>query len=127
MSVEQRIYDFSLDAKEDMEDSQFRVVAGSGEFGCVIAGAADEDSVGILQNKPEADAEYGTAEIRRVGISKAVCGDNIDVWDKVTPDVNGDIVTALEGERYVGVALQAGTDDRVISIMMEFGYAPAAS
>lgn len=127
MSVEQGIYDFSLDAEEDMEDSQFRVVAGSLAFGCVIAGAADDDSVGILQNKPEADAEYGTAEIRRVGISKAVCGDTIAVWDKVTPDASGDIVTAVAGERYVGLAMQAGAEDRIISVLMEFGYMPEAS
>ena len=135
MSVEQRIYDMSLEAavrdlSADHEHGavthggyQFHVMKGSGTFGCDYAGAADEDSVGILQNKPEGEGHE--SEIRRVGISKAVCGDTIPVWSKVTPDGNSHIVVALAGERYVGLAMQPGIDTRVISILMEFGVVEA--
>ncbi len=125
MSVEQRIYDMSLDAARDLSDNQFHVVEGSGEFGCDLSSAADEDSLGILQNKPD-DAGQ-SAEIRRIGISKAVCGDTIPVWSKVTPDDNGHIVVALTHERYIGFAMQAGIATRIISILMEFGYVEEAS
>lgn len=119
MSVEQRIYDISLDAARDLSDFQFHVMSGSGEFGCDLSGAADEDSLGILQNKPEAAGD--PSEVRRVGISKGVCGGTIPVWSRVTPDGDGHLVVALTHERYVGFAMQAGIETRVISILMEFG------
>lgn len=119
MAVEQRIYDMSLDAAADLSDYQFHVMAGSGVFGCDLAGAADEDSVGFLQNKP--DTAGIAAEVRRVGISKAVCGGTIPVWSKVTPDGDGHIVVALTHERYVGLAMQVGASGRVIAVLVEFG------
>lgn len=125
MAVEQRVYDISLDAAQDLEDYQYHVMAGSGAFGCDLAGDADTDSVGILQSKP--DAEGVSAEVRRVGISQAVCGDTIPVWSKVTSDADGHIVVAAEGERYVGLAMEAGVVLQVISILMEFGTTPAGS
>ena len=125
MAVEQRQYDISLDAAQDLEDYQYHVMAGSGTFGCDIAGDADTDSVGILQSKP--DAEGVSAEVRRVGISQAVCGDTIPVWSKVTSDADSHIVVAAEGERYVGLAMEAGVVEQVVSILMEFGTAPAIS
>jgi len=125
MAVEQRVYDISLDAAQDLEDYQYHVMAGSGTFGCDLAGDADTDSVGVLQSKP--DAAGVSAEVRRVGISQAVCGDTIPVWSKVTSDADGHIVVAAEGERYVGLAMEAGVVLQVISILMEFGTTPAGS
>lgn len=120
MSTEQQGYDISLEAQSDLSTYQYHVMAGSGVDGCDLAGAADEDSVGILQNKPE---EEQSAEIRRVGISKAVCGGAIPVWSQVTPDADGHVVVATSGQRYVGLAQQVGATDRVISVLMEFGEA----
>ena len=125
MSVEQRIYDISLDAARDLSDYQYHVMEGSGNFGCDIASAADEDSLGLLQNKPDAVGQ--SAEVRRIGISKAVCGGVIPVWSKVTGDANGHIVVAVSHERYIGIALQPGVDTRVISVLMEFGDVEEAS
>lgn len=119
MSVEQRIYDISLDAHEDLSDYQYHVMAGLGAFACTLAAAIAEDSIGILQNKP--DAAGKEAEVRRVGISKAVCGGTIPVWSKVTSDANGHIIVAYSDERYVGLAMQAGIATRTISVLMEFG------
>lgn len=125
MTVEQRIYDFSLEAAQDLEDYQYHIMSIVGEFQCGPAPAADEDSQGILQNLP--DHEGAEAELRRVGISKIVCGDTIPWGSKVTSDGNSHGVVAVEGERYVGIALQNGVEGRVISLLMEFGYAPAIS
>ena len=124
MSVEQRIYDLSLDASEDLDDYQFHVMEGYGAFSCSPACAASDESVGILQNKPLSGSP---AEIRRVGISKGVCGGTIPVWSYLTPDANSHLVVALEGERYVGLAMQAGVTGRVISVLCEFGTTPAAT
>ena len=119
MSVEQRIYDMSLDAQQDLSDYQYHVMIGSGAFGCDLAGAIAEDSIGVLQNKP--DAAGKEAEVRRIGISKVVCGGTIPVWSKVTSDANGHIIVAYSDERYIGFAMQAGIATRVISLLMEFG------
>ncbi len=124
MAVEQRIYDISLEAAEDLSDYQYHVVEGHAAFSCVASCAASDESLGILQNKPE---ENQTAEVRRVGISKGVCGGTIPVWSYVTPDANSHLVVAAEGERYVGLAMQAGVEGRVISILVEFGTTPAAT
>jgi len=118
MAIEQRAYDISLDAQEDLSAKQFYWAAGSGA-GCGLAGAADEDLVGLIQNKPSSNR---ATEIRRVGVSKMECGGNITAWDKVTSDANGKGVTAADGERYGGIALEAGVSGRVISVLMEFGY-----
>ena len=119
MSVEQRIYDMTLVAARDLSAFQYRVMKGSGAFGCDLSGAVDECSIGILQNLPNAAGHE--AEVRRVGISKGVCGADIPVWSKVTPDANGRLMVALTNERYIGFAMQVGAFGRVISILMEFG------
>ena len=120
MAVEQRIYDLSLDSARDLSLFQYHVIAGSGVFTGDLAGAADMDSVGILQGKPAAAGR--AMEVRRVGISKAVCGGTIPVWSRVTPDANGHIVVAATGEYYIGRAMQIGADNRVIAVLMEFGF-----
>ncbi len=120
MAVEQRIYDLTLQAQEDLSTKQFYWGAGSGEFGVALSGAADEDLVGIIQNKPTTTRT--ASEIRRVGISKMICGGAITVWDKVTSDAAGKGVTASDGERYGAIALEAGVNGRIISVLMEFGY-----
>jgi len=123
MAVEQRIYDMSLDADRNLEDYQYHIMALNGEFQCGPGDTNDEDLVGILQNKPELTG--AESEIRRVGISKVVCGDTIPWGSRVTSDGNSHGVVATEGQRYVAIALQNGVDGRVISVLMEFGIAHA--
>jgi len=125
MAVEQHHYDITLEAARDLTDNQYHVMAGSGARGCDLAGAADEDSLGIVQNKPEGSGH--AANVRRGGISKAVCGGTIPVWSKVTSDANSHMGVAAEGERYIGLAEEVGATGRIISIVMEFGYVPASS
>jgi len=125
MALELRIWDMSLDAARDLESYQFHILQLSAEYTADKATGGDQMLVGILQNKP--DEEGKSCENRRVGISKVVCGGAIEVGDHITADANSHGVVAAEGERYVGIALEPGVEDRVISLVMEFGYAPAAS
>jgi hypothetical protein len=119
MTVEQRVYDISLDAASDLSAKKFYLAKGSGTFGCDLAGAASEDLLGPIQNAPESGQ---AAEIRILGISKVECGGTISIWDKVTSDANGKAVTAADGERYCGLAMEAGVSGRIIAILMEHGY-----
>jgi len=125
MALELRIWDMSLDAAGNLEDEQFHILQLSVEYTAAIASGGDEMLVGILQNKP--DEEGKACEIRRVGISKVVCGGNISVGDEITSDADGHAATATEGQRYVGIALEAGVEDRIISVLMEFGYLSESS
>lgn len=125
MALELRIWDMSLDAARDLEDYQFHILQLSAEYTADKATGGDQMLVGILQNKP--DEEGKSCEIRRVGISKVVCGGNISVGDEVTSDANSHGITATEGQRYVGIALEAGVEGRTISLIMEFGYLSESS
>ena len=125
MALELGIWDMSLDAAADLEDEQFHILQLSAEYTAAIASGGDGVLIGILQNKP--DAAGKAAEIRRVGISKVVCGGTIAVGDEVTSDADGHAVAATEGQRYVGIALEAGVAGRTISVLMEFGYLSESS
>lgn len=119
MATEAQEYDITLVADDDLSDYQFRFLALSGIRQCGLAGAADEDLVGILQNKPD---ESGiAAQVRRVGFSKVEGGAAFAVGAKLTSDANGRAVEAAEGERYGAVALEAGAEGRISTVLMEFG------
>jgi len=125
MALELCIWDMSLDAARDLSDYQFHIMQLSAEYTADKAAGGDEVLIGVLQNKP--DEEGKAAEIREVGISKVVCGDTISVGDLITADANSHAVVAAGGERYVGIALEAGVEGRVISHKVEFGYANETS
>lgn len=125
MALELRIWDMSLDAERDLSNYQFHILYLNAEYTADKATSGSQMLVGILQNKP--DEEGKTCEIRRVGISKVVCGETIAVGDEITADANSHAVVATEGDRYVGHALEPGVEGRVISIVMEFGYLSESS
>lgn len=120
MALELRIWDMSLDAARDLSDYQFHILQLSDVYTADKATSPDEVLVGILQNKP--DEEGKAAEIRRVGISKVVCGGTINDGDYITADANSHAIVATNAERYVGIALENGIAGRVISVIMEFGF-----
>ena len=124
MAVEQELFDFNLQAAADYQTTSkkyyFMSIDANGRAD--LSSAADADLIGVLQNKPK---QYQAAQIRRVGISKVMCGGTIAVAAKVTPDSAGKAVEAAATERYGGIALEAGVSGRIISILMEFGYMPA--
>ena len=123
MATEQQVFDMSLEAADDYYTSskQFYIVALDTSKRAVLAGAADANTVGVLQNKPK---QYQAATVRRVGVTKIVCGDTVAIRAKLVPDSAGKAVTGTAGQRYCAVALEAGVSGRVISAIMEFGYVP---
>lgn len=125
MATEQLVYDLSLQAAADYNTTskQFYAMKVDSNGRACLAGAADAASIGILQNKPK---QYEAAEIRKVGISKAVCGGAVAIGDQVTGDANSKIVKAGTSERFIGIALETGVDGRVISVLMDSGFTLAA-
>ncbi len=125
MSVEQNIYDLTLQAAADYytTSKQFYIMKVDSNGRACLAGDANADSIGILQNKPK---QYEAAEIRKVGISKVVCGGVITIGNKITGDSASKAVAAAASERFIGVALETGAAGRVISVLMDSGYMPAS-
>lgn len=121
MAIEQVIYNITLEAQSDLSAKQFYAMKGSEEFGCDVAGAADEDCIGVLQNNPNASTTGIAASVMRVGITKVKLGDAATVWDELTPDADGKLVPAGSGEKFICRALEAGADNAIISALMEFG------
>jgi len=105
-----------LAAGADLSSKQFYFVQISAEDTCNLAGAADESTIGILQNEPESGQ---AASIRTMGISMLVLGDTVSVDDQLTPDADGKGVPATTGEKYLCRALQAGSAGESISVLME--------
>jgi len=124
MAIEQLIYDISLQAAADFytTSKQYYVMKLDSNGRAALAGVANAASIGVLQNKPK---QYEAAEVRRVGISKVVCGGTITCGAAVTGDADSKAVAAAATERYIGIALEAGIDGRVISILCETGFVPA--
>ena len=125
MATEQNIYDLSLQAAADYctTSKQFYIMKIDANGHACLAGAAHGDSIGVLQNKPK---QYEAAEIRKVGISKVVCGGSVAIGAEVIGDSDSKAVTATANQRYVGVALETGAAGRVISILTDSGYMPAS-
>lgn len=123
MATEQNIYDFSLQAAADYytTSKQFYAMKVDSNGRACLADAAHAALIGVLQNKPKI---YEAAEIRKIGISKVVCGASITIGDKVTSDSAGKLVTATATQRFIGIALETGATGRVISILMDSGYMP---
>lgn len=124
MATEQQVYDLSLQAAADFYtiSKQFYLMKLDTNGRAALAGAANAAMIGTLQNKPK---QYEAAEIRQLGITKAICGGNVTCGAKVTGDSDSKAVAATATQKYFGTAMETGADGRVISVLMEHGYMPA--
>jgi len=118
MAIEQQVYDITMKTATDLSSSQYYWVQVSDDFTCAIATAAVADLLGLLQNKPESGQ---AAQVRRVGISKAILGETVTAGQLLTSDANGKSVVATSGQRYGAIALEGGDDGDIVSVLMEFG------
>ena len=123
MATEQNIYDLTLQAAADYytTSKQFYLMKVDSNGRACLAGDASVDTIGVLQNKPK---QYEAAEVRKVGISKVVCGGSITIGNKIIGDTDSKAVVAAATERFVGIALETGAAGRVISILMDSGFMP---
>lgn len=106
-----------LVAGADLSEKQFHICRyAPGAVGTVIlAAAASENLVGILQNKPKSGE---AATVSKGGVSKCVAGgeSSINAGDYITADANGQAQAALAGEVVVGIALEDATDGQLFSV-----------
>lgn len=104
MAVELQVFDDSFEAAADLRTKQFYLVKLDANRKVVLASAATDNIIGVLQNKPNTGQ---SAKVRLIGISKVVAGAAFtlatNTW--LTSDANGKAVAA---------APAAGTNNGVV-------------
>lgn len=96
--------------------NQFKavVINTSGKIALAGAGVAID---GILQNNPAQD--YPCA-VMKDGVSKAVAGATVALGDQLTPDANGKLIPAVATDHIVGVAMESGALDNIITVLINY-------
>lgn len=114
----------SLVAAADLSAKQFCGVTVNSN-GQAATADADDQVVGILQNKP---ASGQAATVAYGGVSKAICGGSVTAGNRVTTNASGQIVAATTaGDSVIGVALQTGATGDVIAVLIRsFPFAALA-
>lgn len=114
----------SLEANADLSAGQYLAlrltnanpITGTGRV-IIQTQAGDDSTIGILQNKPEAQGE--AAEIMSIpGVTKWVAGGSVQVGSLVTSNNVGKCIVAQGGHVVLGHALQAGALDEIISVLI---------
>ena len=107
----------TLLAAADVADSQHRFAALDG--GVVLADAG-LFSVGVIENI--ALTEGNPVEITVSGVAKVVCGGSgsgtVTAEALVASDANGAAVDATSTDYALGVALEGGDEDQIISVLL---------
>lgn len=117
MAYEKPLLDVSLPVAADYSAKQYYAMKVNGSTQLAIATTAGERVLGILQDDPDAAGQVGLC--RTHGISKAIAGGTITVYDQLTTDANGKLVTAGENdENIIGVALEGASSNEVFTVLL---------
>lgn len=91
----------------------------SNDQSVVLAIAATDPVVGILQNKPAIGAQ---ALVQWLGSSKVVAGGTITRGDRVTSNSSGQAITTTSaGNSVVGIALSSAASGDIVEILLTPG------
>ena len=86
----------------------------------VLAAAASDRMLGVLQNKPKSGE---AALIRVAGTSKVVAGGTVAYGDYVTTNGSGQAVTTTtDKQAIIGLALESAVVNDIFEIMIVHGY-----
>jgi hypothetical protein len=91
---------------------RFVKITGAGTVG--LAGGG-EDSIGVVQNKPQGDTHAATVAIR--GVSNVVLGADVTAGAEVEADADGKAVPLNVGTS-LGVAVEGGTTNEIIPVLL---------
>lgn len=104
----------SYPASADLSAAQYKFVVFDATPELALAGAGAGPAFCLL-DKPDAQGENGT--ILLVGKGKVTAGAAVNAGDLITPDANGDAVTAVAGDMVAGVALDDAVDGDVFTFL----------
>lgn len=113
MAYENILFDWTLVAAADL--TQFTVVKTDSNGKAASSTAGTAVPTGIVQDKPLSGQ---TAQVRVLGISKAVAGGSVTTGAAVTAGASGKVVAAANGDYAVGIALVGGAANEIITILL---------
>ncbi len=116
MAFEENRQNISLPAGADLSSSQYKFVSIDSNGQVVVTGAGAQAD-GVNQNKPDAAGKVSTVTI--AGVSKVECGGTVTAGFPVASDADGEAVDAATGDNISGVALEAGEDGQLISVLLK--------
>jgi hypothetical protein len=111
----------TLPAHADYTAKQYRFMSvnSSGRAQTTGDGARAD---GVLQGKPNAQDQ--AADVCVAGISKVFSGGSFTAGDLLAADTNGDAVAAASGDAVLGVALENGADNQLVSVLLKLQGVP---
>lgn len=121
MSQSVRDFEKSNVSTNDLSLKQFYIVAvdTANDSSVILAAAATDPIVGVLQNKPKAAQ---AAIYRFIGTSKVIAGGTITRGDFVTSDANGKAVTTTSSSNAtLGIALMSAVSGDIFEVQLAVG------
>lgn len=105
-----------LVADDDYSADQFKFVKITGVEQIGLCNSQGERCVGVLQDAPSADGM--TATVAVLGVTKIVCGEGITAGMWLTPGQDAQAEEADTSDYIAGIALQSGSTDEIISMLL---------
>jgi hypothetical protein len=132
VATEQPGFSITREAAADLSAKQYTFVKVDSSGKAAAAGTAGEVVVGVLQNKPSASGQAATVVV--TGVSKVYAGGSIDEGDLIKTANDGQALAAVKGTTntgdaggasdplvgsyVVGIALSAGGDGELVSVLL---------
>lgn len=91
----------------------------------LIAVAGAREGFGVIQEDTASAAGDSVEVALPGGGSKVKLGGSVTRGDSITPDANGEFVTATAGQRAIGYAMQSGVDADIIDAILDLHSVPA--
>lgn len=108
------IHPRSLNVASTFASKQFTFVTYSSTG--LATPSAGAYAIGVIQDKPAS----GAAQVCSPGdFTKVQCGGSFSIGDQVTTDGNGKAVAATSGDHILGVALEAGANTKIATILYQ--------
>jgi len=125
MATENTHMDIPLKAAADLSDYQYRIVELSASKTVTYSSADDDKALGILQDKPA--AANRAAKVRIAGVSKLKLGSGGCTFGQfLASDSAGKGVVATANQRRIAQALETGSENDIISVLIQPGNVPSA-
>lgn len=114
MAWEDVVHVLSLEAAADLSAKQYCLVKQDATGKLVLCGAG-QAAIGALKDAPALGSQ-GT--VVTLGVAKVICGGVVGVGANLASDAAGKAVAAGANDAVVGVALEAGVLNQIISVLM---------
>lgn len=117
--------DYAMKTVSDLSTKQFCFVKLDTN-NLLVAAAAGEPAVGILQNFPDGSVKADYGDVRVFGVSQLTLGGNVSQGDKikVTTGAVG-LATVVDHDRYCAIAMSDASNGDVALVLIQHGTVSA--